>query len=45
MTTTPKKIKQKEKDDEVRQVVRDVNELRNEMREIKNLIIGLKDGR
>ena len=40
-----RKIKQKEKDDEVRQVVRDVNELRNEMREIKNLIIGLKDGR
>tara|TARA_R100000734_G_C3230464_1_gene38670 strand:- start:52 stop:279 length:228 start_codon:yes stop_codon:yes gene_type:complete len=40
-----RKIKQKEKDDEVRQVVRDVNELRNEMREIKNLLIGLKDGR
>ena len=40
-----RKIKQKEKDDEVRQVVRDVNELRNEMGEIKNLIIGLKDGR
>ena len=40
-----RKIKQKEKDDEVRQVVRDVNELRNEMKEIKNLIIGLKDGR
>ena len=40
-----RKIKQKEKDDEVRKVIRDVNELRNEMREIKNLIIGLKDGR
>ena len=40
-----RKIKQKEKDDEVRQVVRDVNELRNEMREIKNLLIGLQDGR
>ena len=40
-----RKIKQKEKDDEVRQVVRDVNELRNEMREIKDLIIGMKDGR
>jgi len=26
-------------------VIRDVNELKNEMREIKNLIIGLKDGR
>ena len=34
-----RKIKQKEKDDEVRQVIRDVNELKNEMREIKNLII------
>ena len=32
-----RKIKQKEKDDEVRQVVRDVNELRNEMREIKTI--------
>ena len=40
-----RKIKQKEKDDEVRQVVRDVNELRNEMREIKNLIIGMANGR
>ena len=40
-----RKAKQKEKDDEVRKVIRDVNELRNEMREIKNLIIGLKDGR
>jgi len=40
-----RKTKQKIKDDEVRQVIRDVNELRNEMREIKNLIIGLKDGR
>ena len=40
-----RKAKQKIKDDEVRQVVRDVNELKNEMREIKNLIIGLKNGR
>ena len=40
-----RKIKQKEKDDEVRQVIRDVNELKKEMREIKNLIIGLKNGR
>ena len=40
-----RKTKQKEKDDEVRKVIRDVNELKNEMREIKNLIIGLKDGR
>ena len=40
-----RKAKQKVKDDEVRQVIREVNELKNEMREIKNLIIGLKDGR
>ena len=40
-----RKTKQKVKDDEVRQVIRDVNELKNEMREIKKLIIGLKDGR
>ena len=40
-----RKAKQKVKVDEVRKVIRDVNELKNEMREIKNLIIGLKDGR
>ena len=40
-----KKTKQKIKDDEVRQVIRDVNELKNEMREIKNLIIGMANGR
>ena len=40
-----RKIKQKVKDDEVRQVIRDVNELKNEMREIKNLIIGAANGR
>ena len=40
-----RKAKQKAKDDEVRKVIRDVNELKNEMREIKNLIIGLKNGR
>ena len=40
-----RKAKQAKKDDELRKVIRDVNELRNEMREIKNLIIGLKDGR
>ena len=40
-----RKAKQQSKDDKVRQVIRDVNELKNEMREIKNLIIGLKDGR
>ena len=40
-----RKIKQRQKDDEVRQVIRDVNELKNEMREIKNLIIGMTNGR
>ena len=40
-----RKAKQSKKDDEVRDVIRDVNELKNEMREIKDLIIGLKDGR
>ena len=40
-----RKTKQKVKDDEVRQVIRDVNELKNEMREIKNLMIGMANGR
>ena len=40
-----RKRKQQVKDDEVRQVIRDVNELKNEMREIKNLIIGMTNGR
>ena len=40
-----RKAKQQNKDDEVRSVIRDVNELKNEMIEIKNLLIGLKDGR
>jgi len=40
-----RKAKQAKKDDELRKVIRDVNELKGEMREIKNLIIGLKDGR
>jgi len=40
-----RKAKQRTKDDEVRQVIRDVNELKNEMREIKNLLIEMKNGR
>ena len=40
-----RKAKQKEKDDEVRKVIREVNELRNEMREIKNLLVGMSNGR
>ena len=33
------------KDDEMRDVIRDVNELKNEMREIKNLLVEMKNGR
>ena len=40
-----RKTKQKIKDDEVRDVIRDVNELKNEMREIKNLLVEIKNGR
>jgi hypothetical protein len=40
-----RKAKQSKKDDEMRSVIREVNSLKNEMREIKDLIIGLKDGR
>ena len=40
-----RKTKQAKQNDEVRKVIRDVNELKNEMIEIKNLLIGLKDGR
>ena len=40
-----RKRKQKEQNDEIRKVIRDVNELRTEMREIKDLLIGLTNGR
>ena len=40
-----RKAKQQKKDDQLRDVVRDVNELKCEMREIKNLILGLRNGR
>jgi len=40
-----RKVKQQSKDDEVRQVIRDVNELKTEMREIKNLLVEMKNGR
>ena len=33
-----RKAKQSKKDDEIRSVIRDVNELKNEMKEIKNLL-------
>ena len=39
------KTSQKAKNDEIRGVIRDVNELRTEMREIKDLLIGLTNGR
>ena len=40
-----RKIKQSRKDDEMREVVREVNSLKGEMREIKNLLKEIKDGR
>jgi hypothetical protein len=40
-----RKIKQKAQNDEIRVVIRDVNELKNEMREIKDLLIGMANGR
>ena len=40
-----RKAKQQQKDDQLRDVVRDVNELKNEMREIKNLLVEMKNGR
>ena len=40
-----RKIKQSRKDDEMREVVREVNSLKGEMREIKNLFKEIKDGR
>ena len=39
------KTSQKAKNDEIRGVIRDVNELKTEMREIKDLLIGLANGR
>ena len=40
-----RKRAQKHKNDELRGVIRDVNELKIEMREIKDLLIGLSNGR
>ena len=40
-----RKIKQNEKDDEMRDVVREVNSLKNEMRDIKDLLVEIKNGR
>ena len=40
-----RKAKQAKQNDELRAVIRDVNELKSEMREIKNLIKEIKDGR
>ena len=40
-----RQAKQQKKDDQLREVVRDVNELKNEMREIKNLLVEMKNGR
>ena len=40
-----RKAKQSKKDDEVRDVIREVNTLKTEMREIKDLLREIKDGR
>ena len=40
-----RKAKQQKKDDEVRKVIRDVNEIKTEMFEIKKLLKEIKDGR
>jgi len=40
-----RKTHQKKKNDEIRDVIRDVNELRTEMREIKDLLLGIANGR
>ena len=40
-----RKAKQSKKDDEVRDVIREVNSLKTEMREIKDLLVEIKNGR
>ena len=40
-----RKAKQAKQNDELRAVIRDVNELKSEMREIKKLLVEIKDGR
>ena len=40
-----RKVKQTNKDDEMRSVVREVNSLKTEMREIKDLLIEIKNAR
>jgi hypothetical protein len=40
-----RKAKQNRKDDEMREVVREVNSLKGEMTEIKNLLKEIKNGR
>ena len=40
-----RKAQQSKKNDEMRDVIRDVNELKNEMREIKKLLVEIKHGR
>jgi len=40
-----RKVKQSKKDDEMRSVVREVNSLKTEIREIKDLLVEIKNGR
>ena len=40
-----RKAKQQKKDEEVRKVIREVNELKGEIREIKDMLKGIANGR
>ena len=40
-----RKARQQKKDDEIRKVVREVNELKGDIKEIKNMLKGLTNGR
>jgi len=40
-----RKAKQQKKDDEIRKVVREVNELKGDIKEIKDMLKGLTNGR
>ena len=45
LDTWQEKQNNKKKDDEVRKVIRDVNEIKTEMFEIKKMLKEIKDGR
>ena len=45
LVTWRERQNRRQKNDEIRDVIRDVNELRTEMREIKDLLLGIANGR